>query len=397
MDKLLLVDDEKVFLKSLKTGLKKLEHTFQTDICFSVNEAIKNLNKNEYGLVITDLRMPKKDGIDLLLHLNKINFKGTFKIMSAHNTEGSLKKVRDLGFIDVIAKPFDLDWFENMIVKFFKEKNDSDQNLGKVNTVIRDIYRKSWNDSSIHFESIDLLSIMQVVNVDKRSATLSIDNNGNPGFVHFFEGDIVNAEYENLKIEDAILKLIEKKESNISIKKLNKKVEKIIKIPFVEFMTDIIKKGKSSEEKSEEEVISNLLIDDVIKDEAKISKNNSKEEKMALKDVLEPLQNEVNGLQASTIFGKDGLPMAMSNPANLDIDAFSAKFAMISALVSKSVRDLSGGTLAEVLVEEENGWIIARPVGNSDLTLLIAVGKEATLGNLRLVAKKLAESAAKFA
>ncbi|MCK5221070.1 MAG: response regulator, partial [Candidatus Aminicenantes bacterium] len=331
MDKLLLVDDEKVFLQSLKTGLKKLENVFQTDICFSVNEAIKNINKNEYGLVITDLRMPKKDGIDLLLYLNKINFRGTSKIMSAHNTEESLKKIKHLGFIDVIAKPFDLDWFENMIVEFFKEKNSSDRNLGEVNAVIRDICRKSPDGSSILFESIDLLSIMQVVNVDKRSATLSIDNNGNTGFVHFFEGDIVNAEYESLKIEDAILKLIETKESNISIKKLNKKVKRIIEIPFVEFMTGIIKKSKSSEEKSEDEAISNLLIDDAIKDEDKIIKNNSKEEEMSLKDVLLPLQNEVNGLKVSAIFGKDGLPLAMSNPANLDVDAFSAKFAMVSA------------------------------------------------------------------
>ncbi|MEN8155177.1 MAG: response regulator, partial [Acidobacteriota bacterium] len=117
MNRLLLVDDEKVFLESLKAGLKKFEDSFQTDICFSVNDAIKKLDKNKYELVITDLRMPKKDGIDLLLHLNKVNFTGSSKIMSAHNTEDSIKKIKELGFVDVIAKPFDLDWFENMIVE----------------------------------------------------------------------------------------------------------------------------------------------------------------------------------------------------------------------------------------------------------------------------------------
>ena len=58
--KLLLVDDEKFFLEGLKEGLLDYEDVFTTDICFSVNEAIKLNEKNEYDLIVTDIRMPKK-------------------------------------------------------------------------------------------------------------------------------------------------------------------------------------------------------------------------------------------------------------------------------------------------------------------------------------------------
>lgn len=394
MNRLLLVDDEKVFLESLKAGLKKFEDSFQTDICFSVNDAIKKLDKNKYELVITDLRMPKKDGIDLLLHLNKVNFTGSSKIMSAHNTEDSIKKIKELGFVDVIAKPFDLDWFENMIVEFFKEKELLEQNFGSVDTVIRDICRKSWEDSSLSFESVDLLSILQVANIDKRSATFKVKVNGKSGIIDFLEGDIVNAEYDDLKGDEAILKLIRMENTNIVVNKPRKNIERVINAPFMDFMSDIVKRNSSNTNNIEDD-LTNKVLDD---NKNENLKTNFKEEKMStMSDMLTILNNEVNGLQMASIFGKDGLPLAQENPSGIDIDAFSAKFAMVKALVSKTVKDLSNGSLNEIIVEEERGWFILRPLGNSGLSLFIAVDTNATLGNLRLVAKKIAAEAEKLA
>ncbi|MCK4888582.1 MAG: response regulator [Candidatus Aminicenantes bacterium] len=384
-NKLLLIDDEKVFLNSLKTGLDDFNESFDTDICFSVDEATTLLKKNEYGLVITDLRMPLKSGIDLLLHLKDIEFKGAIKVMSAHNTKESIDKIKGLGIVDVISKPFDLKWFKEMIKNYFEEEKDE----------------------NLTFESIDLLSVMQVINIDKKTVALQVNNNGKRGVIYFSKGEIINAEYEDFAGEEAIMELISLKSSKISVKKLKGKVKRVINYSFVEFMMNIMKKvdelrnesntNYNDDIKIEFKDEENITNDSLIFDLSEENKTSRKEEEMALKDVLEPLQNEVNGLKTSAVFGKDGLPLAMSNPGNLDIDAFAAKFAMVSALVTKTVRDLSGGALAEVLVEEENGWILARPIGDSDLTLLIAVSKDATLGNLRLVAKKLAENAAQFA
>lgn len=108
------------------------------------------------------------------------------------------------------------------------------------------------------------------------------------------------------------------------------------------------------------------------------------------KTILNSLNQDVEGLQVASIFGSDGLPLVVNNPGRLDIDAFSAKFAMVTKLVSKTVKDLSNGLVQEVLVEEDKGWILVRPCKQKDLFLIIAVTSEATLGNLRLVAKQLA-------
>ena len=113
------------------------------------------------------------------------------------------------------------------------------------------------------------------------------------------------------------------------------------------------------------------------------------------KEVLSDLSKDVEGLQLASIFGADGIHILENNPNRLDSDSFSAKFAMIGKLVMKTARDLSNGTVNEILVEEDKGWILVRPIAKSGLFLLIAVTSDATLGNLRLVAKNLAAEIAK--
>ena len=219
-NKILLVDDEKVFLTSLKQGLEHLEDIFVADICFSVKEAIALIKKNDYILIITDIRMPNKSGIDLLIHLKEIKFKGNIKVMSAHKTEENIKKVKGLGVIDVISKPFDLDWFQNMLIDFFEREVDAD----------------------VSFEAIDLISVLQVINLDKKSVVLQIDTEGEKGLIYFKDGEIVNAEYKDYTGEEAILKIIELRRGSISVKKLKSKVKTLIDIPFTTLMMNSMKK-----------------------------------------------------------------------------------------------------------------------------------------------------------
>lgn len=354
-NKILLVDDEKSFLQGLKRGLKHLSNIFETDICLSVSEAIKRLETTEYNLIITDIRMPHKSGIDLLLHLKATNFSGDIKVMTAYTSKEDLRKIKTLGIIDVISKPFDLKWFQDMLIDFFDK------------------------EISVTFESIGLLSVMQILNMDRKSSALQVDVDGNKGVIYFKDGEIIHAEYENLIDEEAALQLISLNRGIISVKKIKKNVKRTIKREFVDFCAEILKK-----------------MDDLKKNKKKVSKkkskiNKKKEVKMArIKDVLTTLKDEVTGFQTASVFGRDGIPVAIENPANLDVDAFSAKFAMVSSLVSKSIKDLSGGKVSEILIEEEKGWTLIRPIGETGLYLFIAVTSEATLGNVRLVAKRLA-------
>lgn len=359
-NKILLVDDEKTLLQSLKEGLAHLSDTVETDICFSVSDAIEQIEAVDYDLIVTDIRMPFKSGIDLLLYLKMNDFSGGIKVMSAYTTEENLKKINSLGIIDVIHKPFDLDWFEEMIIDFFKKRKEA----------------------AVTFESIDLLSVMQVINLDKKTSALQIEDNGLEGAIYFVEGEIIDAEYQGLRGEAAVLKLIAQRKCNISVKKIKNNVKKTIDVPFVEFMLDVMKKIDEyrNGDKGGKEEEKNVFI----------LKNKNEEENMKFgKDVLTVLNRDIEGLLAATIFGRDGIPILVENPGELDVDGFSAKFAMVSALVNKTIKELSGGKVTEILVEEENGWILVRPMEKAGTFLIVAVSSRATLGNVRFVAKRL--------
>jgi predicted regulator of Ras-like GTPase activity (Roadblock/LC7/MglB family)/response regulator of citrate/malate metabolism len=359
-NKILLVDDEKTLLQSIKKGLAHLSDTVTTDICFSVSDAIKQIEAVDYDLIVTDIRMPFKSGIDLLLYLKMNDFSGGIKVMSAYTTEENLKKINSLGIIDVIPKPFDFEWFEEMIIDFFKKKKEA----------------------AVTFESIDLLSVMQVINLDRKTSALQIEGDGLEGVIYFVEGEIIDAEYQGLRGEAAVLKLIAQRKRNISVKKIKNNVKKTIDVPFVEFMLDAMKKideYRNGDKGGKEE-----------KENVFILKNKNEEENMKFeKDVLTVLNRDIEGLLAASIFGRDGIPILIENPGKLDVDGFSAKFAMVSALANKSIKELSGGKVTEILVEEENGWVLVRPMEKAGTFLIVAVSSRATLGNVRFVAKRL--------
>ena len=67
MDKkpvVLFVDDEKQILNSLKRGL--LDEPYRKLFANSGKEAIEILEKNEVNVIVTDMRMPEMNGLELL-------------------------------------------------------------------------------------------------------------------------------------------------------------------------------------------------------------------------------------------------------------------------------------------------------------------------------------------
>ena len=75
----------------------------------SVNEALEILKNQSIDLIISDVRMPKKSGTDLLLQ------KKVPVILMSGFTELTKEKARELGAIELLAKPFDYKRLEEVI------------------------------------------------------------------------------------------------------------------------------------------------------------------------------------------------------------------------------------------------------------------------------------------
>lgn len=105
--KILLAEDEKALSSAIAKGLKKTGYA--VDQAYDGEEALENLEVNQYDLLILDLTMPKVDGITVLNTLRKTNTELKVLILSARSEIEDKVRGLDSGANDYLAKPFDFD------------------------------------------------------------------------------------------------------------------------------------------------------------------------------------------------------------------------------------------------------------------------------------------------
>lgn len=106
MANILIIDDEKAIRRSIKEILEFEKHNVEEaeDGQTGLNMALKN----NYDIILSDIKMPKLDGIELLQKLIEHKVMSTIIIMSGHgNIETAVDAVKK-GAYDYLAKPIDL-------------------------------------------------------------------------------------------------------------------------------------------------------------------------------------------------------------------------------------------------------------------------------------------------
>lgn len=103
-EKILVVDDEKTVCNSINKILSRKGYT--VDKSLNADEAMKRIKKNKYDLVITDMRMPKVSGIELLEIIKDYYPELEVVLITGYPSVDSAVKAMKLGASDYLAKPF---------------------------------------------------------------------------------------------------------------------------------------------------------------------------------------------------------------------------------------------------------------------------------------------------
>jgi signal transduction histidine kinase len=119
--RVLVVDDEKEIRVFLTKALSRLGG-FRVDVAESGEEALRKLEKEPFELVLTDLKMPKMDGLQLIAEIAKSKPETLTIMMTAHGTIDSALEAMKLGASDYITKPLNLDEMVLRLRKVLKEK-----------------------------------------------------------------------------------------------------------------------------------------------------------------------------------------------------------------------------------------------------------------------------------
>jgi CheY-like chemotaxis protein len=101
--KLLVVDDDEEYLKTLKNILIKMEYA--AEVATGSKEALKILQRERFPLIITDLDMPDLDGVELCRQIKGIDPKSIVYALSGYITEYDTENLEKSGFDGYLSKP----------------------------------------------------------------------------------------------------------------------------------------------------------------------------------------------------------------------------------------------------------------------------------------------------
>lgn len=125
MKSILIVEDDITYSMMLKTWLSK--KGFQVTSVSSIARAQKQLETESVDLILSDLRLPDKDGIDLLKWLSIQGKPIPFIMMTSYADIQSAVQAMKLGASDYVAKPVNPDELLKKIGEAINKSSDSSE------------------------------------------------------------------------------------------------------------------------------------------------------------------------------------------------------------------------------------------------------------------------------
>ncbi len=113
--RILVLDDEPIVCKRLQPALEKLG--FAVDTFTQSVEAMHQVQKSAYDIVITDLKMKEIDGMRFLEEVKKQRPKTEVIVITGFATMETAKQSFQKGVFDFIAKPFKLSEIQDVVTR----------------------------------------------------------------------------------------------------------------------------------------------------------------------------------------------------------------------------------------------------------------------------------------
>ena len=188
MDKVLIVEDDRIHLKRLTTVLGKYRDKFEVIPAVDGQEAMDILKQGPVSLMVTDIQMPRVDGLVLLAHVSEYHPNLPCFVMTAYGTP-QMKASLPKDLIRFFSKPFDIEELAQAIIA---------------------VLEKDFSREALY--GISLISFLQIIEMEKTSCTFEIESSDQAtGMMHFKSGVLYDAACGDLKGEAAALELIPRK------------------------------------------------------------------------------------------------------------------------------------------------------------------------------------------
>ncbi|HEY3494962.1 MAG TPA: response regulator [Polyangiaceae bacterium] len=183
MTSILIVEDDERLRSAVARDLS--HRGFEVTAVVSVDDALTRLRERGYDVLLTDLRMGERDGIDLLAELPDIAPRTPAILMSAYATARDHQRAIELGAVQVLCKPF--------------------TSLDLAHAIRQAIECESGFRGQLH--GISLIDVLQMFHFSRRSVCVTVGGRQG-GEIHVRDGEIVHALQGELTGEKALRRIL---------------------------------------------------------------------------------------------------------------------------------------------------------------------------------------------
>ncbi|MCB9202905.1 MAG: sigma-54-dependent Fis family transcriptional regulator [Flavobacteriales bacterium] len=162
MKKILLVEDEKAIRNVLKNILKEESDSYVVEESENGLDAYNKIKETEYDLIISDIKMPKMEGTELLKKTLEIYPNTTFLMISGHGDIETAVDAIKLGAFDYISKPPDLNRLLNSVRNGLQRKDLVSENTA-LNTENKILKKKVQKRYQMIGNSEELKNIQSII------------------------------------------------------------------------------------------------------------------------------------------------------------------------------------------------------------------------------------------
>ena len=175
METILIVDDEKNYLTILSALLE--DEGFEVLTAPGGSEALEVHKSSDLDLILTDMKMPKMDGLELLENIKENDPDLPVIMMTAHGTVDKAVEAMQKGAYTYVLKPFDN---ERLII--FVKKATSMYQVVKENRRLRDTVESQYRFDNIIGKSKKMRDVFDTIRkVAPSSATVLIEGESGTG------------------------------------------------------------------------------------------------------------------------------------------------------------------------------------------------------------------------
>lgn len=183
MTSILIVEDDERLRSAVARDLS--HRGFEVTVVVSVDDARARLRERGYDVLLTDLRMGERDGIDLLAELPDIAPRTPAILMSAYATARDHQRAIELGAVQVLCKPF--------------------TSLDLAHAIRQAIECESGFRGQLH--GISLVDVLQMFHFARRSVCVTVGGRQG-GEIHVRDGEIVHAVQGDLIGDEALRRIL---------------------------------------------------------------------------------------------------------------------------------------------------------------------------------------------